>query len=101
MVFIEPEIKQIISQIENEEHAKMLTDYISTLLDEITTLEEIREENEEEINHLETDIKDRPSVKFLELVKEVVDERWKYLVPIYKTKEEILDRLEFLIKYEA
>lgn len=60
MVFIEPEIKQIISQIENEEHAKMLTDYISTLLDEITTLEEIREENEEEINHLETDIKDRP-----------------------------------------
>lgn len=101
MVFIEPEIKQIISQIENEEHAKMLTDYISTLLDEITTLEEIREENEEEINHLETDIKDRPSVKFLELVKEVVDERWKYLVPTYKTKEEILDRLEFLIKYEA
>ena len=101
MVFIEPEIKQIISQIENEEHAKMLTDYISTLLDEITTLEEIREENQEEINHLETDIKDRPSVKFLELVKEVVDERWKYLVPTYKTKEEILDRLEFLIKYEA
>lgn len=101
MVFIEPEIKQIISQIENEEHAKMLTDYISTLLDEITTLEEIREENEEEINHLETDIKDRPSVKFLELVKEVVDERWKYLVPTYKTKEEILDRLEFLTKYEA
>lgn len=101
MVFIEPEIKQIISQIENEEHAKMLTDYISTLLDEITTLEEIREENEEEINHLETDIKDRPRVKFLELVKEVVDERWKYLVPTYKTKEEILDRLEFLIKYEA
>lgn len=101
MVVIEPIIQNILSNMENEEHAKMITDYIEDLLEENITLEEIRDENEQEINHLENDLKGRPSARFLELVREVVEEQWKYLVPTYKTKEEILDRLEFLIRYEA
>lgn len=101
MVFIDSEIKQIISEIQDEEQQKTLINYIENLLDEITTLRDVEAENEQEIHNLEQDLEDRPSAKFLDLVKEVVDGQWKYLVPTYKTKEEILDRLEFLIKYEA
>ena len=101
MVEIEPVIQNILSNMENDEHVKMLTDYIEDLLEENIKLEEILDENEQEINHLENELKDRPSARFLELVREVVEEQWKYLVPTYKTKEEILDRLEFLIRYEA
>ena len=36
-----------------------------------------------------------------DVIKEVVDDRWKYIVPTYDTKEKILDRLEYLLKYEV
>lgn len=59
----------------------------------------------EEIETLESDLEDieeqAVDQDFLDLIQEIVDDRYKYIVPTYDSKEKILDRLEFLLKYEV
>ncbi len=108
----EIQVDDILTQLP-ENLGKFISSFIEDLKSEIESLQADLDEKDyeinalnEEIDSLESDLEDAQdqcdvSQDFLELIQEVVDDRYKYIVPTYDTKEKILDRLEFLLKYEV
>lgn len=94
-----------------EEKAEKVYTYINSLQQQIDELHNEVSSLEDEVDELESDKEDLQNEldeeksfvnqHFIDLIREVVDDRWKYIVPTYDTKEKILDRLEYLLKYEV
>lgn len=94
-----------------EEKAEKVYTYINSLQQQIDELHNEVSSLEDEVDELESDNEDLQNEldeeksfvnqHFIDLIREVVDDRWKYIVPTYDTKEKILDRLEYLLKYEV
>ena len=94
-----------------EEKAEKVYTYINSLQQQIDELHNEVSSLEDEVDELESDNEDLQNEleeeksfvnqHFIDLIKKLVDDRWKYIVPIYDTKEKILDILEYLLKYEV
>ena len=107
---LEIQCDQVLLDVPEEKAEKVYT-YINSLQQQIDELHNEVSFLEDEVDELESDNEDLQNEldeeksfvnqHFIDLIKEVVDDRWKYIVPTYDTKEKILDRLEYLLKYEV
>ena len=107
---LEIQCDQALLDVPPEKAEKVYT-YINSLQQQIDELHNEVSSLEDEVDELESDNEDLQNEldeeksfvnqHFIDLIREVVDDRWKYIVPTYDTKEKILDRLEYLLKYEV
>lgn len=88
-----------------------LTKYVDELKEEIETwendyesLESEKDELEEEVSNLQDEVdsvRDSKLTNITDLLEEITEERYKYSSGFkYDTKEKILDRLEYILRYE-
>lgn len=102
------EIEQILKNLPQEE-SQVLQQYIEQLNSENEELssdnDELCSQNEDlvdQIQDLEDEIEDlKADTILVGYIQEIIDDRYKYIVPTYDTKDKILDRLEFILKYEV
>ena len=89
-----------------EDYVKELNDEIYELQDEVNDLEGEVDELEGEVQDLESDLsqnKIERNEHLIDLLKEITEEKYRYpeCNLKYTTMEKILDRLEFILRYEV
>lgn len=94
----------------DDSDTEKLTKYVDELKEEISNLENDLndtqyelDEAEGRISDLEDEIeeeKDYQNKQFRDLIQEIVDDQWKYTTVQYNTKEKIIDRLDFILRYQ-
>lgn len=93
----------------SQDDVDKITVYIDSLKDEISDLESEcdeleyeRDELEGEVSRLEDEIEEEKTYQnqeFRDRIQEIVDDQWKYVTVTYNTKEKIIDRLDYILRY--
>lgn len=84
-----------------QETIEALKSEINDLESQIDELEYEKEESDNKVNILEEKLENEISKRrdVVDKVQEIVDDQWKYSTIKYDTKEKILNRLDFVLRY--
>lgn len=92
-----------------DDQFEIIQNYIHELKCTIDDLEYETADLQDEVDRLEsenTDLQDEieeeknyQNATFRGLIQEIVDDQWKYIHLTYDTKEKILDRLDYILRY--
>lgn len=96
-----------------QEHVDIIQEYVDELKDDVADLENTvadleydNDDLESRISSLEDDLHEQKvqvNERLVSLIREIAEERYKYSKQncTYTTVDKILDRLEFILKYEV